>query len=229
MKQIENEKLNEIKNEIATLNLQKQILNNLNEILKIYPEAINAIDNYCYQKYTDKKYITDSIKNSLKTTIASIASLEISEEIINTDIPLSQKCIIAFIGSLTGWLIFQIENTKRHEIASLNKKEIIQNLNVYTEQLIEIIAELEEIIQNYTKINGYEPKINIKEAFDNNEKYILKQKQKNNILYDFDYETIKETFEEMFGENGLENCIDEIYKSIEENKTTSKRIKKHQK
>lgn len=222
MKQIENEKLNQTIKEITTLNLQREMLNNLNELLSIYPELIKATDDYYYQKYTDKKYITDGIKNSVKTILASIASIEISEEIINTDIPLLQKSIIAFIGSLTGWLIFQIENSKNHQLASLNKKEILEKFVLYEEKLCNIVNEFVTIIYDYAKINGSEKQFDLKEAFDNNEKYITNQKQINNISYNFNYKTIVKMFEEIFGENSLENCINEVYYSI--NKTENKNI-----
>ena len=51
----------------------------------------------------------------------------------------------------------------------------------------------------------------IKDMFDRNSNYIASKKEEGVFLDDFDYDSVIFMFDDLFGENGLDSCLDVFY------------------
>lgn len=210
--------LNRFVGSIECLKAQREILFYFNEMLCFYPYAKESFDNYAYQISVDKYYRGNMLKNLFKSMASSAGFMKISELIFDVSVPFLQKIFLATIATYVGFRLFQFDNNTQHDYMSLSKGDVASDFEFTEDMLSDILNLFNVSYANYVSLTGNTDISYIKDMFDRNSSYIAYKKDEGVFLDDFDYDSVIFMFDDLFGENGLDSCLDVFYSHYSGNK-----------
>ncbi len=210
--------LNRFVSSVECLKTQRKILSYFNEMLCFYPYAKESFDNYAYQLSVDKYYRGNTFKNLFKSAGSSAVFMKFSELIFDVFVPILQNVFLATIATYVGFRLFQLDNNMQYDNMSLSKDDVISNFEFTEEMLADILNLFNVSYADYVSLTGNTDISYIKDMFDRNSCYIASKKEEGVFLDDFDYDSVIFMFDDLFGENGLDSCLDVFYSHYSGNK-----------
>ena len=210
--------LNRFVSSVECLKTQRKILSYFNEMLCFYPYAKESFDNYAYQLSVNKYYRGNKFKNLFKSMVSSAVFMKFSELIFDVSVPILQNVFLATVATYVGFRLFQLDNNMQYDNMSLSKDDVISNFEFTEEMLTDILNLFNVSYADYVSLTGNTDISYIKDMFDRNSGYIASKKEEGVFLDDFDYDSVIFMFDDLFGENGLDSCLDVFYSHYSGNK-----------
>lgn len=200
-----------------TIEKQRLILDNLNEILKISPFVIDFIDKVSYQESLTKKFLGKTFFNGASSFLCSFASVCFAQQLFDRDLTTFEEIISVLPATLLGTCLLQKENRKNFIDYSLDTDELYGNGSVITEKFSNLSSELMENVADFVNDSHYTPDEILKnkfvnDIFQNNSSYINDKIYEDDYVVNFDLDNVNNSFNSIFGyENGfgefiLRNC-----------------------
>lgn len=199
--------LTEFVNGVKNLESQKRILNGLNEVLKIYPSIIKSNEEMLFQMRVARKYVKNSVFNGTSSLLCAYGALGFSDYFLDLDVS-NFKCFAsAFLISLLGFAILQKDNKKSYLENSLDIEKVFESASEVDRKFNAISSELISATQDYVNTSCYyideflENDV-IRDIFLSNNDYIESKKVDGTFESGFGYESVCDTFNELFGFTG---------------------------
>ena len=211
--------LNRFVRSVECLKAQREILDYFNEMLCFYPYARESFDNYAYQLSVDKYYRDNMLKNFFKSMFSSAVFIKASELIFDVSVPFLQMVFLTTIATYIGFRLFQFDNNTQYDNMSLSKEDVSSSFDFTEEMLTDILNLFNVSYADYVSLTGNTDISYIKDMFDKNSNYIASKKEEGAFSDDFDYNSIIFMFDDLFGENGLDSCLDVFYSHYSDDKS----------